>query len=414
MDAGIPQPSPSERLAIDIGSTVVKVAHLAHGNVLLRQDHYPRDFQSGIARQVESLLAAVEGVDDASVLLCSSANGGLRVGIVALSHYFSGAVARNQVLLAGGNPIFVCSMDEETAHRSSVDILLVIGGIDCADAAPLRQRLQRFEAGNYRCTTLAYAGNKYLADDFVARNPGATVISNPLADGLSTRDASLFEALRRAYLDDLVHKEGIGQLRASLSRNIRPTPEVVSRGFLRALQNHSSIKLAGACVLLDIGGATTDLHYTVELVRDDSAEKPFEGSSVARYVFVDLGVVASYDSTVLQLRTHPRLYEFLSAVLQNDVRDVYRLLRESGCPICRATFICLLLSCPRSVCVWKRPRASNGCGQQDCAGRPVGRRSTDAGRGGSGATSSTACLRWKSGDSDRPPVSDLGRWHHVD
>ena len=220
-------------------------------------------------------------------------------------------------------------MDEETAHRSSVDILLVIGGIDCADAAPLRQRLQRFEAGNYRCTTLAYAGNKYLADDFVARNPGATVISNPLADGLSTRDASLFEALRRAYLDDLVHKEGIGQLRASLSRNIRPTPEVVSRGFLRALQNHSSIKLAGACVLLDIGGATTDLHYTVELVRDDSAEKPFEGSSVARYVFVDLGVVASYDSTVLQLRTHPRLYEFLSAVLQNDVRDVYRLLRES-------------------------------------------------------------------------------------
>jgi hypothetical protein len=206
--------------------------------------------------------------------------------------------------------------------------LLVIGGIDCADAAPLRARLRGFHADRHRFGTLVYAGNRYLAEEFLALNPGATVIPNPLADGLSTRESSVFEALRRAYLDDLVQKEGVGQLRSTLTRNIRPTPEVVSRGFLRALQNRSGLKLAGACVLMDIGGATTDLHYTVELIRDDSEEKPFEGLSVARYVFVDLGVVASFDSTVLQLRIHPRLYEFLSEVLEGDVRDVYRLFRE--------------------------------------------------------------------------------------
>jgi hypothetical protein len=113
-----------------------------------------------------------------------------------------------------------------------------------------------------------------------------------------------------------------------LARGIRPTPEVVSRGFLRALSNQSSLKIAGACILIDIGGATTDLHYTVEIVRDDSEERPPEGFSVGRYVFTDLGTVASSDSVMLQLRAHMRLYEFLSLLELHDVREVYRLIRE--------------------------------------------------------------------------------------
>jgi hypothetical protein len=250
------------------------------------------------------------------------------VGVVALTRHFSGAVARNQVLLAGGNPVFVLGLGECAAPLETVDILLVLGGIDCADAAPLLERLRRFDARRFRFGRLVYAGNKSLTDDFLAMNPDATIIDNPLAEGLATRDTSIFEALRRAYLDDLVHKDGIAQIRPALSHKIRPTPEVVSRGFLRALHNKSGIKLAGACVLMDIGGATTDVHYTVEIVRDDSLERPFEGSSVARYVFVDLGVVASYETTVLQLRTHPRLFEFLSIVTDGDVRETYRQLRE--------------------------------------------------------------------------------------
>ncbi|MCK6430966.1 MAG: glutamate mutase L, partial [Burkholderiaceae bacterium] len=209
-----------------------------------------------------------------------------------------------------------------------VDILLVGGGIDCDDADPLRARLGRFDHRRYRYETLVYAGNAALADDFLRAHPHATVIENPMREGLAGRSLTVFEALRRAYLDDLVHKEGISELRPSLARGIRPTPEVVSRGFLRALQNRSSIKIAGACILMDIGGATTDFHYTVEIVSDDSEQRPVEGSSVARYVFVDLGVVASRDSTLLQLRSHPRLYEFLSRTMGGDVQDAYQLLRE--------------------------------------------------------------------------------------
>ena len=73
--------------------------------------------------------------------------------------------------------------------------------------------------------------------------------------------------------------------------------------------------IAGACILMDVGGATTDFHYTVEIIREDSENWPSLGSSSARYVFTDLGIVASRDSTLLQIRSHPRLYDFLSRIL---------------------------------------------------------------------------------------------------
>ena len=317
------------RIAVDIGSTVVKIARIGENGGIESQQQFPRDFEAGIARQVESLLERF-GVPPESedIVVCSSANGGLRIGIVCLSKHYSGAALRNQVLLAGANPVFVYDLDEEGGSLTRVDMLLVGGGIDSADAAPLERRLRRFQPARYRFGTLAYAGNSHLAGLFVELFSGAAVIPNPLAETLAGRRLSVFEAVRRAYLDDLVYKEGVSELRSNLSKGIRPTPEIVSQGFQRALAKSSGIEIFGACVVLDIGGATTDLHYTVEIVRDDSEQRPSAGASVARFVFTDLGIVASRDSLMLELRSHPRLYEFLKSVLDDGVREIYQSMRE--------------------------------------------------------------------------------------
>ena len=263
-------PSPS-CVAVDVGSTVVKIALVGEGDNLISQQFYPRDFEAGIASQVEFLLGSL-GIspDRPDVLACSSANGGLRVGIVCLTGNFSGAVLRHQVLLAGANPVFVRDFDEDGGNPTYVDILLVGGGIDCADAAPLERRLRRFDAESYRYGALLFAGNRYLADLFRQRFPSASVVANPLAEQLVSRTNPVFEAVRRAYLDDLIYKEGVSELRSNLAGGIRPTPEVVNLGFQRAVLNRSNIGVIAPCVLLDIGGATTDLHYTVEIVKEKS------------------------------------------------------------------------------------------------------------------------------------------------
>lgn len=339
-----------DRIAIDIGSTIVKIACLSNDGSLLQQHFEPRDFEIGIVTQVERLLAKFDrSGDDGDVLVCSSANGGLRVGIVSLTDYFSGAVLRNQALSAGANPLFVDQFDSSKGNLQSVDMLLVAGGIDCPDAGPLARRLESFRADLYHFKALAYAGNRHLASAFVKRFPHALVIDNPLAVGLRSSNDSVFETLRRAYLDDLVHKEGISDLRIGSAAGVRPTPEVVNRGFHRAVLNRSSIEVPGACVLVDIGGATTDLHYTVEIVLDESDDRPAAGSSIARYVFTDLGIVFSRDSTLAQMRNHPRIYDFLTQVIDGDVREVYRLLRESDYDPDSAllSYACLFLALDR-------------------------------------------------------------------
>lgn len=320
-------------MALDIGSTVIKFARLDGKGGLLSQDFYPRDHEAGIAKQVRSLLKELK-IDPAQqpMLVCSSANGGLRVGIVALSPLFSGTALRNQVLLAGANPEYVYPFDNSQGDTRRVDILLVGGGIDEADAGPAAIMLEKFDPLNYRFGALVYCGNKYLASRFQQKFPHARIIDNPQGETLSSRVGSVFESVRRAYLDDLVFKEGISELPEPLGHAIRPTPEVASRGFLRSVSNQGSFTIVGTCLALDIGGATTDLHYTVELIDEASDVRPASGVSVARYVFTDLGIVASRDTLMLQFRSHPQLYELLTAALPDasvpQVREVYAALRE--------------------------------------------------------------------------------------
>jgi len=315
-------------IAVDIGSTLIKVARIDGNGRLAAQTFHDRDPDAAITGQVDALLASIDA--PAVPLFCSSANGGLRVGIVCLTSTFSGSVFRNQVLLAGANPMFVHTFEEARGDLRPVDVLLVGGGIDCDDAGPLRDRLPAFDATGYRYTTLMYAGNRALAEGVRTQFPSSVVVGNPLAEGLSGRTLSVWRALRDAYLNDIVHKDGVQEIVRTYGRPIWPTPEVVNAGFRRILSCGSDIQVGSPCMLLDIGGATTDIHYTVEIVRPESENQPQVGTSIARYVFTDLGVKASRDTTLLQLRSHGRGYDYLSRVLDGDVQGIYKQMREGG------------------------------------------------------------------------------------
>lgn len=314
---------------VDIGSTVVKFAQVDENGRILDQQFHDRDFDTEIADQLESLLGPYAAcLNKENLVICSSANGGLRVGLVCLSDSFSGSIFRNQVMLGGANPAFLDGTKSENYGTSYVDVLLVGGGVDCRDSGPMQTLVNDFSAAKYSYGSLVYAGNRYLAEDFVRKYPEAKVIDNPMADGLTTVSDSVFVALRDAYLDDLVYKRGVSEVAERFDGVICPTPEVVNKGYYRAITEGLYPQMTGASILIDIGGATTDLHYTVEVVRTDSMHRPAAGTSISRYVFTDLGIFSSRDSTVTQLRRNPRTFEFLESVLDEDVSGVYRLLRE--------------------------------------------------------------------------------------
>jgi hypothetical protein len=71
--------------------------------------------------------------------------------------------------------------------------------------------------------------------------------------------------------------------------------------------------------------------------------------SVGRHVFTDLGVVASRETTLLQLRRHPRMYEALAAVVEGDVRNAYQGIQEDEYVVSPelSAYACLFLSLAR-------------------------------------------------------------------
>ena len=335
---------------VDIGSTVIKVAEVLADRTIRQQYFIERESSQSIYCQLENILAERCLLGHGQrVLICSSANGGLRVGIVCLTSYYSGTVLRNQALLAGANPVFVYPYEDLRVDTRYVDVLLVGGGIDCKEPGPIDDLLPNLRVDDFRFGSLVFAGNRYLSDRILKLAPEAKIVENPMSSTLSGERSSVFEILRNAYLDDIVHKEDIFELRTKFGCNIRPTPEVVNRGFQMIVSNRSATAVSGAAILIDIGGATTDLHYTTEIVPNDSMNRPPFGASVGRYVFADLGIVASQDSTMTRLRAHPRCYELLCNVLDRDVDENYRRLREGdwGATSQIMAYACLFLALDR-------------------------------------------------------------------
>lgn len=320
-----------DKIAVDVGSTNIKLATLDRDGSLLHQSFFGRDFDAEIVDQIASILSDTPYDEACSELrICSSANGGLRVGVICLTPNFSGEVLRNQVLLGGANPIYVHHLIDRTRGPDSryVDVLLIGGGVDCPDNQHLERFLESLDITEYRFGRILYAGDAYLRQKASSLFPDAKLVENPIADGFGRPKNSVFQALRDAYLDDLVYKEGVSELVRKFGVPIRPTPEVVNHGYYRAVSGLSRLQFPGASILIDIGGATTDLHYTVEIIRDDTESKPPRGTSVARYVFPDLGVFASRDTTMHQLRRHAQSFDFLKTFGSGDINSSYRALRE--------------------------------------------------------------------------------------
>ena len=70
---------------------------------------------------------------------------------------------------------------------------------------------------------------------------------------------------------------------------------------------HGLLEIADPYLLIDIGGATTDIHYSRDLVRDNLVTE----SAYDRMVFKKLGVYKSRESLVYSARNNEYVFELL-------------------------------------------------------------------------------------------------------
>lgn len=315
---------------IDIGSTVLKVALLDGAGLVAVQSFIDRSYEDGIAAQVDQVLGKLRSkFAIESVRICSSANGGIRVGILGLTRTYSAAIAGHLALSAGANVVVSHVIDEANAGPTvDLDVLIVTGGIDCPETPRLEERVRSLDLSGYRFKSLVYAGNRHLFESFGRHYPDARVVGNPMGADLSLSSEALLEVLRLAYIDDLVDRQGIRELHEVSEVPIWPTPGVVNLAFGVVSACGSDAAYPSPFVVMDIGGATTDVHFGLECLAERSAlwSTTFRGAN--RHVFTDLGVFASKASTEVRMRSHERFFDLLEVIYGEDASRKYAEFAE--------------------------------------------------------------------------------------
>ncbi|WP_299959899.1 glutamate mutase L [uncultured Modestobacter sp.] len=298
----------SERVAcVDIGSTWTKAAlvELPTGRLVgTRQaPTTPDDVVAGV-------LAATAGWD-APVRACSSAGGGLRLAVVGYEELISAEAGHRAALSAGARVVHVAAgrLDDAALQRlgeAAPDVVLLVGGTDGGDATVLRHNAAALArpvplpggSGVLPAVPVVLAGNAAVRDEVAGllANGGVpvTAVDNVLPD-----IGRLAPEPARAAIRDVFLTHVIGGDRLSTDPRLREwvravTPDAVLDGVAALAGLRAGTEAPGVLVL-DVGGATTDVHCVpaVDAEQTSLARSAVGVPARRRTVEGDLGVQAS-------------------------------------------------------------------------------------------------------------------------
>lgn len=289
------------KLLIDVGSTYFKIS--SDDGVEQRF----RNFNKSIFDDLNSCFGeTIAKYDKKDVHICSSANGGLSTLIIGLTNSFSLKYAKNIAFNSGINiidTILYHNIDESTVPGDLLDVVIVVGGIDSVGGIYDKNLFDYLKKLNYN--NIVYVGSKKDADYLKENIDNLTILENIITDKLKVNEEGLKEYLTNLYQQDIMGKEDIKELYALSSNQIYSTPYVVNQSLPLI---DARFEVINPFIVVDIGGATTDIHYSKDLARDNMVTN----SEYDRLVFKKLGVYKSKESLVFAAKNNEFVYELLN------------------------------------------------------------------------------------------------------
>ncbi|RLK61066.1 glutamate mutase L [Actinokineospora cianjurensis] len=260
-------------LCLDIGSTWTKGALVAQDGELLgtaQHETTPPEVLDGIAAVTSAL-----GDPSAEVLACSSAGGGLRLAVVGQERLVSAEAGYRVALSAGAKVVHVSAgkLDSLRPLRADrPDLVLLVGGTDGGDDTVLLHNARRL-AENRLSVPIVLAGNAHARAEAVALLDGRTVVAtdNVLPDVGELHPGPARRAIREVFLAHVIGGKGLsrGTRFRSLVRTV--TPDAVLVGVSRLAHLLATDDDPGAVLVVDVGGATTDVYSAVSTVEETGA-----------------------------------------------------------------------------------------------------------------------------------------------
>ncbi|HEX7278930.1 MAG TPA: glutamate mutase L [Solirubrobacterales bacterium] len=290
----------------DFGSTFTKVrlVDTAEGRLLARAEA-PTSTGSDLMEGYAAALGAArsEAGSAAAIeheLAASSAGGGMRVAAVGLVEDLTAAAARQTALNAGARVQTVVAgalseeaLDELQAARP--EIVLFAGGTDGGQAELVVENARRLASrriGGHAVVACNAEVAEEAAELLRAAGAVAAVAANVMPELGRLEIEPAREAILRVFLEHVLGGKGLSAS-VEFERMVRmPTPEAVLRAthlLARGAATHSGV---GDVVVVDIGGATTDVHSdrAVEAVSPGIEDPILPPPARLRTVEGDLGM----------------------------------------------------------------------------------------------------------------------------
>ncbi len=293
---------PSLFVCVDFGSTFTKLVAVDAEGRLVATGSSRTTIETDVMDGMDAAVADAGIVigDQDEVLACSSAGGGLRIAVVGYERAITAEAGYRVGLSAGGRVCHVASGELGDAEigelrASTPDVLLLVGGTDGGNADVLRHNarvIARADVG----VPVVLAGN-VAARDAVVRvlrrhSVPVTAADNVLPKIGELDPRSAREAIREVFISHVIGGKHLSR-RVDLGTWVQAaTPDAVLSGVELLADGTDELPGVGDVVVVDVGGATTDVYSVTSPELDDD---PSEREAVAtlwrsRTVEGDLGV----------------------------------------------------------------------------------------------------------------------------
>ena len=260
-------------LLIDFGSTFTKLraVDLEKGEIIgagQGPSTVATDITGGLTKALSDLEGRIGPLPDFKHrLACSSAAGGLGMVTVGLVKELTAEAAKQAALGAGARLTGAFSHgltqgDIAEVEALAPDIILLAGGTDGGNSDVILGNAAKLAAA-VTCPVIV-AGNREAADEAAglleAAGKPVTVTENVMPEFGTLNVEPARDAIRQVFIERIVHAKGIDRAAEMFDAVLMPTPAAVLEGARLLSEGLDNAPGLGPLVVIDVGGATTDVH----------------------------------------------------------------------------------------------------------------------------------------------------------
>ena len=298
--------TPSYGLFIDFGSTFTKLVLIDFdAERIVSRTQSPSTVDTDIMLGLNTALDHLNQSQGQELtfrhkLACSSAAGGLRMVTIGLVPELTVEAGKRAALGAGAKVVGVYSYQltkKELQELEDIapDIILLAGGTDGGDRETILKNAASLSHCNLHCP-IVVAGNKVATDEIQALldsgNKEYVITDNVLPEIGVLQVDKVRSIIRDVFISRIIESKGLKNAEQFVDGILMPTPTAVLTAAKLLSQGTGHEEGLGELVILDIGGATTDVHSIGwgEPTESGIVQKGLPEPFVKRTVEGDLGM----------------------------------------------------------------------------------------------------------------------------